>query len=106
LYTVLTQPPQPDTPLTLSITHPATKTVTIAEHDKERGTRQKIEEPPTPYRYTDEEDYYDRGVAGAEQGAEAGAGAGIRMPGQEAHELEQADTMAGSPDMYGMYCAC
>ena len=25
--------------------------VTIAEHDKERGTRQKIEEPPTPYHY-------------------------------------------------------
>ena len=24
---------------------------TIAEHDKERGTRQKIDEPPTPYAY-------------------------------------------------------
>lgn len=24
---------------------------TIAEHDKERGTRQKIDEAPTPYRY-------------------------------------------------------
>ena len=28
---------------------------TIAEHDKERGTRQKIDEPPTPYHYFDEE---------------------------------------------------
>jgi len=27
----------------------------IAEHDKERGTRQKIDEPPTPYHYFDEE---------------------------------------------------
>ena len=25
--------------------------VFILEHDKERGTRQKIDEPPTPYRY-------------------------------------------------------
>lgn len=28
--------------------------VTIAEHDKERGTRQKIDEAPTPYRYMSE----------------------------------------------------
>ena len=28
--------------------------VTIAEHDKERGTRQKIDEPPTPYAYDSE----------------------------------------------------
>jgi hypothetical protein len=27
---------------------------TIAEHDKERGTRQRIDEPPTPYRYYSE----------------------------------------------------
>lgn len=27
---------------------------TIAEHDKERGTRQRIDEPPTPYRYHSE----------------------------------------------------
>ena len=32
----------------------------IAEHDKERGTRQKIDEPPTPYEYgSDEEDDSD-----------------------------------------------
>jgi hypothetical protein len=31
----------------------------IAEHDKLRGTRQKIEEPPTPYRYDDEEYDYE-----------------------------------------------
>ena len=29
---------------------------TIAEHDKERGTRQKIDEPPTPYHYGSDED--------------------------------------------------
>jgi protein phosphatase inhibitor 2 len=29
---------------------------TIAEHDKERGTRQKIDEAPTPYRYSTDED--------------------------------------------------
>ena len=29
---------------------------TIAEHDKERGTRQKIDEPPTPFHYDDEEE--------------------------------------------------
>lgn len=28
----------------------------IAEHDKERGTRQKIDEPATPYRYQSESD--------------------------------------------------
>jgi protein phosphatase inhibitor 2 len=28
--------------------------VTIAEHDKERGSRQKIDEAPTPYRYMSE----------------------------------------------------
>jgi hypothetical protein len=28
----------------------------IAEHDKERGTRQKIIEPPTPYAYCSDED--------------------------------------------------
>jgi len=33
---------------------------TIAEHDKERGTRQKIDEPPTPYRYSESSDS-DRG---------------------------------------------
>lgn len=30
---------------------------TIAEHDKERGTRMKIDEPPTPYRYVDDDAY-------------------------------------------------
>lgn len=30
---------------------------TIAEHDKLRGTRQKIEEPPTPYAYNDNDAY-------------------------------------------------
>eukprot|EP01040_Poterioochromonas_malhamensis_P014491 gene14491-16044_t len=30
--------------------------VTIAEHDKERGSRQKIDEAPTPYRYLSESD--------------------------------------------------
>ena len=30
--------------------------VTIAEHDKERGTRQKIEEPPTPYHYESDDE--------------------------------------------------
>ena len=30
--------------------------VTIAEHDKERGTRQKIEEPPTPYHYDSDDE--------------------------------------------------
>ncbi len=29
---------------------------TIAEHDKERGTRMKIEEPKTPFHYDFEED--------------------------------------------------
>ena len=28
---------------------------TISAHDKERGTRQKIDEPPTPYHYDDME---------------------------------------------------
>ena len=28
----------------------------INEHDKERGTRQKIDEPPTPYEYCSEEE--------------------------------------------------
>ena len=32
---------------------------TIAEHDKERGTRQKIDEPDTPYRYGEDDDYDD-----------------------------------------------
>jgi protein phosphatase inhibitor 2 len=31
----------------------------IAEHDKERGTRQKIDEPPTPYRYGSDDDNVD-----------------------------------------------
>jgi hypothetical protein len=31
----------------------------IAEHDKLRGTRQKIEEPPTPYRYDDDDYDYE-----------------------------------------------
>ena len=31
---------------------------TIAEHDKERGTRQKIDEPPTPF-HIDDDDYDD-----------------------------------------------
>eukprot|EP01035_Chromulina_nebulosa_P017328 gene17328-22872_t len=30
--------------------------VTIEEHNKERGTRQKIDEPPTPFRYSSESD--------------------------------------------------
>eukprot|EP01032_Pedospumella_encystans_P000441 gene441-508_t len=29
---------------------------TIAEHDKERGSRQKIDEAPTPFRYQSESD--------------------------------------------------
>eukprot|EP01039_Chlorochromonas_danica_P004256 gene4256-4676_t len=33
--------------------------VTIAEHDKERGSRQKIDEAPTPYRYMSESDQSD-----------------------------------------------
>ena len=32
---------------------------TIAEHDKERGTRQKIDEPPTPYNYDQGQDPED-----------------------------------------------
>lgn len=32
---------------------------TIAEHDKERGTRQKIDEPSTPFRHSDGGSAYD-----------------------------------------------
>lgn len=39
---------------------------TIAEHDKERGTRQKIDEPPTPYRYNSSSDKSDSGESGCE----------------------------------------
>ena len=41
---------------------------TIAEHDKERGTRQKIEEAPTPYRYTTDEDEAEMVVRGGGEG--------------------------------------
>lgn len=40
--------------------------VTIAEHDKERGTRQKIDEPPTPYRYHSGSERSDSGESGCE----------------------------------------
>lgn len=39
---------------------------TIAEHDKERGTRQKIDEPPTPYRYQSGSDRSDSGESAGE----------------------------------------
>lgn len=44
---------------------------TIAEHDKERGTRQKIDEPPTPFRY----DSSDRDGEGGDRGSFTSGGA-------------------------------
>lgn len=34
----------------------------IAEHDKERGTRQKIDEPPTPFAYESDGDSVDSDI--------------------------------------------
>jgi protein phosphatase inhibitor 2 len=35
--------------------------VTIAEHDLDRGTRQKIEEPETPYHYPESDEEEEEG---------------------------------------------
>uniref|UniRef100_A0A7S0AN76 Protein phosphatase inhibitor 2 n=1 Tax=Pyrodinium bahamense TaxID=73915 RepID=A0A7S0AN76_9DINO len=42
---------------------------TIAEHDKERGTRQKIDEPPTPFAWSPPSASEDSDAAGASPGS-------------------------------------
>jgi len=49
---------------------------TLAEHDKERGTRQKIDEPPTPYQYGS-----DRSDSGESDGEECESAWSRQMSG-------------------------
>lgn len=57
--------------------------VTIAEHDRERGSRQKIDEAPTPYRYLSESDCESGGSDGeglAKARANTSSGDAIIVP--------------------------
>ena len=68
---------------------------TIAEHDKDRGTRQIIDEPPTPYRYGDDDDNSDDlNVNSNNNHPNAGSSGGMSILGAHAD-------YAGSPSTSG-----
>jgi len=77
---------------------------TIAEHDKERGTRQVIDEPDTPFRYGEDDDYGEelqltRGIPMAMAGA--GTEGGISIPGAGANRSNSSSAVMGeSPQAY------
>ena len=66
---------------------------TLAEHDKERGTRQKIDEPPTPFNFRQ-----DRSDSCESEGGGGGGGGGREGGGggSEEHFLDSSGDLSGS----------
>ena len=71
--------------------------VTIAEHDKLRGTRQKIDEPDTPFERTVKEVEEDDG-GGNDEGSEGVIHGGVLKLGDLEKKLEVAAAAAAAGD--------